>query len=370
MDVLHGDVVGAVGLAELVDLGDVRVVEARGEQRLVPEHLHELPILGEVREDALHHDVLGEPLNARLARKPHLGHAAGGELLDELIFPKRLRVHPGWLAGGSKREVESVRAVHPRPPAGVRQRRLMGNHWFPLVASVLLATSAAADPLQEPTDQVNVDPRDDLLELSWSDAEERLQGSISPAVPREGEPLKVIVRLGRFEGTPFEGPITFTLREAGSTHGQTVTVPHGEQHWQATFTPENDGPHLLDVSFRTTRYKALHTPLQVWENARVPRLLGWGVLGLGALVLLGYSVRSQLRGERPEEPAPSEAPPSMPLPENPAAATSAGPEAEAPPSPESPATAAPPPGPETPPAPASESAPAEQAAPSDEPTGQ
>jgi hypothetical protein len=275
--------------------------------------------------------------------------------------------------------VESVRAVHPRPPAGVRQRRLTGNRWFPLVTCLLLATGAAADPLQEPTDQVNVDPRDDLLELSWSDAEERLQGSISPAVPREGEPLKIIVRLGRFEGTPFEGPITFTLREAGSTHGQTVTVPRGEQHWQATFTPENDGPHLLDVSFRTTRYKALHTPLQVWENARVPRLLGWGVLGLGALVLLGYSMRSQLRGERPEEqaptvstgePAPSEAPPSMPLPENPAAATSAGPEAEAPPSPESPAVAAPPPGPETPPAPASESAPAEQAAPREEPTGQ
>ncbi len=265
--------------------------------------------------------------------------------------------------------MDSVRAVHPRPAAGVRQRRPAGNRWLPLVAGVLLAAGAAATPLPAPLDQVTVDPREDLLELSWSDAEERLQGSITPTAPREGEPLKVIVKIGRFEGAPFEGPITFTLREAGATHGQTVTVPRGEHHWQATFTPENDGPHLLDVSFRTTRYKALHTPLVVSENAQVPRLLGWGVLGLGALALLGYSVRSLLRGERPEEQAspapagepasseapPSEAPPSVPLPENPVAATPAAPEAEAPSSPESPGVVA--------------STPAEQAAPDGDPPG-
>jgi hypothetical protein len=219
---------------------------------------------------------------------------------------------------------------------------------------------------------VNVDPREDLLELSWSDAEERLQGSISPAVPREGEPLKVIVQLGRFEGPPFEGPITFTLREAGATHGQTVTVARGERHWQATFTPESDGPHLLDVSFRTTRYKALHTSLQVMESTRVPRLLGWGVLGLGALALLGYGMRTLLRGERPEEraptvsagePAPSEAPPAAPAPENPVAATRTDPRAEAPSTPESSGAAlAPAAGAELPPPPATESTPAEQAA--------
>ncbi|HEX8436634.1 hypothetical protein [Archangium sp.] len=243
---------------------------------------------------------------------------------------------------------------------------------------MLLAAGAAATPLRDPTDQVNIDPRGDLLELSWSDTEERLQGSLSPAVPRAGEPLKVIVQLGRFEGTPFDGPITFTLREAGATHGQTVTVPRVEQHWQATFTPETDGPHLLDVSFRTTRYKALHASLQVMENARVPRLLGWGVLGLGALVLLGYGVRNLLRGERPEEQAPTvsagepatpEAPPSVPLPENPAAATSTAPEAEASSAPESPgAAAAPSAGSETPPAPVSDSTPTEQAASGGDPT--
>ncbi|EPX58691.1 hypothetical protein D187_003889 [Cystobacter fuscus DSM 2262] len=95
VDVLHGDEVGAVGLPELVHLGDVGVVELGGDERFVAEHLDEFRVLRQVRQDALDHHVLGEPLDAPLAREPHLGHAASGELLDELVFPKELRVHPG-----------------------------------------------------------------------------------------------------------------------------------------------------------------------------------------------------------------------------------------------------------------------------------
>lgn len=221
---------------------------------------------------------------------------------------------------------------------------------------VALAPSAWAqsDDLRE-QDRIRIEPREDLLELAWSDTEERLQGSIRPAVPREGEPLQVVIQVGSFQGEDFEGPVTLTLREAGSNHGKTVTVPRGERHWEATFVPETTGIHRLDVSFRTTRYKALHTAFRV-EDSRVPRLLAWGVLGLFAVGLIGYTVRNMLKGEQPRErstalsdgPVPAEAaappPPAEPVatPEAPVAATSLAPEGEAPSTPPPPAPISPP----------------------------
>lgn len=212
--------------------------------------------------------------------------------------------------------MEDIRAAHLRPRAGARQRRPAGNRRFALVTGLLLAatTAMAAPPTLpgEPTDRIQVEPHDDMLALSWADTEERLQGSIHPAVPRKGEPLQVNLQVGSFEGAPFEGPLIVTLREEGATHGQSVTVKRDAQHWRATFTPERMGPHLLDVSFRSTRHKALHAPLQV-KASRLPGMLGWAVLGLGCLGLLGYTVRGLLRGERPEErPLPSETPAAGP----------------------------------------------------------
>ncbi len=226
------------------------------------------------------------------------------------------------------------------------------------------SASALADDPGEAQDRIHLEPREDLLELSWSDTEERLQGSIHPAVPREGESLQVVIQVGSFQGDAFEGPITLTLREAGSNHGKTVTVPRGERHWEATFVPETTGIHRLDVSFRTTRYKALHTAFRV-EDSRVPRLLAWGLLGLFAVGLIGYTVRNLLKGEQPRErstvlsegPVPAEAgappPPAEPVatPEAPApeapveapvVATSPAPEGEAPSTPPPPAPISPP----------------------------
>ncbi|WNG59442.1 hypothetical protein F0U59_35565 [Archangium gephyra] len=116
-------------------------------------------------------------------------------------------------------------------------------------------------------------------------------------------------------------------------------------HWQATFTPENDGPHLVDVSFRTTRHKVLHASFQVRES-RLPLKLGWAVLGLGCLALLGYTVRGFLKGERAEErPLPPETPPApaaetvlVPAVEHPSTERSARPGDDAPPAREPPAT--------------------------------
>ena len=178
-----------------------------------------------------------------------------------------------------------------------------------------------------------------MLALTWSDTEERLQGTVMPAVPRAGRPLQVSLQVSSYEGAPFEGPLILTLREEGATHGQSLTVKKGAQHWQATFTPEHDGPHLLDVSFRTTRHKALHASLQV-RPSQVPVMIGWAVLGLGGLALLAYTVRGALRGQRPEERAlpSSDGEPGLPVDtapapasSTPAAAQSTTPGADAPP---------------------------------------
>ncbi len=230
---------------------------------------------------------------------------------------------------------------------------------------MLVATAAAANPFlsrpQEQPDRIAIQPRDELLELAWSDVEDRLQGSIHPALPRVGEPLQVVLQVGSFQGATFEGPITLTLREEGNIHGKSVTVSRGDRHWQATFIPETTGIHYLDVSFRTTRYKALHTALRV-ESSRVPRLLAWGLLGLCAVGLIGYTVRNLLKGERPGER--STALSDGPGPAGAVAPEAPAPVADSPPAPEAgPPSDSPPPAPISAPLPEPEAAPVTSAAP-------
>ena len=72
-------------------------------------------------------------------------------------------------------------------------------------------TAARATP-----DRIAVQQRNHVLELAWSDTEERLQGAIQPDQPVEGQPFKVLLNVGSFQGAAFEGPLTITLREAGT----------------------------------------------------------------------------------------------------------------------------------------------------------
>jgi hypothetical protein len=178
-----------------------------------------------------------------------------------------------------------------------------------LGASLLAGLTAAAAQsvrLKEP-DRIAVERRNQVLELSWSDTEDRLQGSLQPDTLHEGEPLKVLLNVGSFDGPTFEGPLTLTLREAGSTHGQVQTVTKGAVNWSATFIPERAGPYQLDVSFRTTRLKALHTELEITPRP-IPRIFLWAMVGLMATVALGYGIRSLLRSdsasaESPKDPS-------------------------------------------------------------------
>ncbi|MET0405214.1 MAG: hypothetical protein ABW123_22560 [Cystobacter sp.] len=176
-------------------------------------------------------------------------------------------------------------------------------------------------------DTIEVNPHENVWSLSWSDSEERLQGHLSPIPPRRGQPFQVSLDVGSFEGAPFTGPLILTLREAGAMHGQSVTVKRGERFWEATFVPESSGPHLLDVSFRTTRAKVVHAALEV-GGAPVSRTLGWGALGLGVLAVLGYSVWGLLRAAR-SEPLVSPSP-GTDAAEQPASQIQASPETPAP----------------------------------------
>jgi hypothetical protein len=184
----------------------------------------------------------------------------------------------------------------------VRQRRPARECWPLLLAALLLATGAVAG--SPPLDQIVVRRQGEVLELSWADAEERLRGSVHPAVPRAGEPLHVDLSVGSFEGADFEGPLTLSLRPEGATHAPSINVTREAHSWRATFIPEHPGPHVLDVGFRSTRFKRLRAPLRV-ETSPVPRLVGWGVLGAGALSLLGYLVRRLLGEQRAVERAPA-----------------------------------------------------------------
>jgi hypothetical protein len=88
VDVLHREEVAAVPLPDVVDLGDVRVLQRRRQPRLVEEHADEVAVLRELRQDALEdHDLL-EALDAARTRQVQLGHPATRESAQELVAPQ------------------------------------------------------------------------------------------------------------------------------------------------------------------------------------------------------------------------------------------------------------------------------------------
>ena len=88
--VLHHHEVRAVDVAEVVDLDDVRVIEQRGDARLLAKRLHELRRVGFVGADALHDEDALEPLHALRDRAEHLRHAPRADSLEKLIAAKRV----------------------------------------------------------------------------------------------------------------------------------------------------------------------------------------------------------------------------------------------------------------------------------------
>ena len=92
-NVLHGDEVIIVDLAQIVDVGDVLVIQLGGELGLVDEHVDEVLVLGGLGEDLLDGDTLLEALDPLSARLPDLGHTPQPDALLEGVLAKL----DGWL---------------------------------------------------------------------------------------------------------------------------------------------------------------------------------------------------------------------------------------------------------------------------------
>ena len=88
--VLHGEEVGAVHDAQLVDGHDVRMAEAHQRLRFLDEERHEAGVLGQCRQDQLDHEGLFEAAHAAEPRPVDPRHAAlGEELVEEVVAEGR-----------------------------------------------------------------------------------------------------------------------------------------------------------------------------------------------------------------------------------------------------------------------------------------
>ena len=89
VEVLHRDVVRALGLAAVVDRDDVRVRQAGGVLRLAAEALDELLVARVTVVEDLDRDVPAELL---VLGEVHVGHPAGAELPHDPVAPVEERV--------------------------------------------------------------------------------------------------------------------------------------------------------------------------------------------------------------------------------------------------------------------------------------
>ncbi len=165
---------------------------------------------------------------------------------------------------------------------------------FPSVCIFLLLSQSPDAPLRS---QMAITVSTSAIELSWNDAEDRIQGSITPKHPTEGTALDVSAHVGSFQGAEFDGPVTFSFKPSNSMGGgksSTVKRAPGERGWRASFLPEQTGVHTLEISFATTRMKVANAKIEVGE-AKLPRWPWWILVGLTAAAALGLGVRSVLK---------------------------------------------------------------------------
>jgi hypothetical protein len=85
VDVLERVEVGVAGATDVDHPGDVGVVQARCEARLVEEHGDERRVARVVGQDPLEHDPGFPGRRARRPRQVQLGHTAGREVTHQLV---------------------------------------------------------------------------------------------------------------------------------------------------------------------------------------------------------------------------------------------------------------------------------------------
>jgi hypothetical protein len=166
-----------------------------------------------------------------------------------------------------------------------------------------LATSA------DENDRLSVQTRGRQIELKWEDSEDKLRGMIIPSLIHAGDTVRVVLDVGSFSGTPFDGPVTYQWKRVGDAGGETGTVPH-KGGWHIEVHPAEAGSYTLDLSFRTTRLKVLHASVPVVPSNAPDLAWALGLLG-AAVCAAGYTVYRGAR--RPKHgPGPVEGPNSNP----------------------------------------------------------
>ncbi|MBN8231563.1 hypothetical protein JYK02_29025 [Corallococcus macrosporus] len=170
-----------------------------------------------------------------------------------------------------------------------------------VVMTCLLALHAAAAPAP---DQIKVERKGELLSLSWRDAEDQIQGVLTPAVPRPGEPLRLTLSVGNLQGPPFQGAVTVAFSREGVPGQVTRTLTRDAVGWSTEFVPDEPGTWDVDVRFLTTRPKAAHARFTVSEPP-VPPIVWRVLLAIaGGLLLVRVLYAVTRRGVTPEHPIP------------------------------------------------------------------
>jgi hypothetical protein len=173
-----------------------------------------------------------------------------------------------------------------------------------LAGACAIAGESLASPGEPARDPIRTEIRGDFMELTWSDAEDRILGSVTPAYPRAGEPLRFALDIGTYQGAPYRGPVVVALRRSDETTEETRTVAFDGKGWNAEFVPSEGGQYAFDVSFRTTHYKAVHGTLSISET-RVPRIILWILVAAASAGALAYGLRLALKKDKTPPPKPT-----------------------------------------------------------------
>jgi hypothetical protein len=160
---------------------------------------------------------------------------------------------------------------------------------FPSLYILTLIAQFTDTPKPPTLDRAEVTQSGQQGEFSWSDAEDKVTGSFSPGRPKGDAAVDVVVRVGNMHGTPFDGPVTLTLKPQTEGAGETRTVSmlDAPKAWTAQLKAGEAGPYWLEVGYSTTRRKVVRVEVTV-ADAGLPRwpwyVMG-GALGVLALVL-------------------------------------------------------------------------------------
>lgn len=123
------------------------------------------------------------------------------------------------------------------------------------------------------------------LSFDWSDAEDRVRGTVSPRELSAGDPFTVSVAVGSFASGDLDGPVTLGIEQVGGTFKALETVAPAKTQprvWNATFTAPESGSYLIKVTFKSSHQKSLRGPVEVGMGRVSPTT----AMGVGAAIVL------------------------------------------------------------------------------------